>query len=151
MNLQLLHHHVAENDVEVARWVSEDATASQCQNRYLRTLDPTLRRGPWTPDEDERVKQAVAVCGHVWVDVATYVEGRNNEQCRDRYQEYLNPAVAKGKWTEEQDAALLKAVEQVGMGKWKEVSQVLNVGRTDNMVRHIPSRCGLSFIYLRPF
>ncbi|EIW61871.1 uncharacterized protein TRAVEDRAFT_70116 [Trametes versicolor FP-101664 SS1] len=119
----------------VARWVSEDATASQCQNRYLRTLDPTLRRGPWTPDEDERVKQAVAVCGHVWVDVATYVEGRNNEQCRDRYQEYLNPAVAKGKWTEEQDAALLKAVEQVGMGKWKEVSQVLNAGRTDNMCR----------------
>ncbi|OJT10511.1 snRNA-activating protein complex subunit 4 [Trametes pubescens] len=133
--LEAVHIYGTDSWALVARWVSEDATASQCQNRYLRTLDPTLRRGPWTPDEDERVKQAVAVCGHVWVDVAAYVEGRNNEQCRDRYQEYLNPAVAKGKWTEEQDAALLKAVEQVGMGKWKEVSQVLNVGRTDNMCR----------------
>ncbi|KAI0663109.1 hypothetical protein C8Q70DRAFT_493312 [Cubamyces menziesii] len=118
-----------------ARWVSEDATTAQCQNRYTRTLDPTLKRGPWTPDEDERLKEAVSVIGHSWIDVAAYVEGRNNEQCRDRYQEYLNPSVSKGKWTEEQDAALLKAVEQVGLGKWKEVSQLANVGRTDNMCR----------------
>ena len=76
----------------------------------------------------------MSVIGHSWIDVAAYVEGRNNEQCRDRYQEYLNPSVSKGKWTEEQDAALLRAVEQIGESKWKEVSRVLNIGRTDNMV-----------------
>ncbi|KAJ3006885.1 hypothetical protein NUW54_g3765 [Trametes sanguinea] len=133
--LEAVDIYGADNWALVARWVSEDATSAQCQNRYLRTLDPTLKRGPWTPDEDERLKEAVAVFGHSWIDVAAFVEGRNNEQCRDRYQEYLNPSVSKGKWTEEQDAALLKAVEQVGLGKWKEVSQVLNIGRTDNMCR----------------
>ncbi|KAI1792838.1 hypothetical protein LXA43DRAFT_972192 [Ganoderma leucocontextum] len=119
----------------VARTVSEDATCAQCQNRYLRTLDPTLKRGPWTPDEDEHLRRAAAVFGHSWVDVAAFVEGRNNEQCRERYQEYLNPSVTKGRWTEAQDSALLKAVEQVGEGKWKEISRVLNIGRTDNMCR----------------
>ncbi|TBU44763.1 hypothetical protein BD309DRAFT_1079798 [Dichomitus squalens] len=119
----------------VARAVSEDATAAQCQGRYLRTLDPTLRRGPWAPDEDEQLRRAVAAFGHAWIDVAAFVEGRNNEQCRERYQEYLNPTVTKGKWTEDQDSALLKVVEQVGEGKWKEVSRVLNIGRTDNMCR----------------
>ena len=100
----------------------------------MKTLDPTLKRGPWTPDEDEQLRRAVAALGHVWVEVAAYVEGRNNDQCRDRYQEYLNPTITNGKWTEEQDSALLKAVEQVGEGKWREVSRVLNIGRTDNMV-----------------
>ncbi|KAL7282168.1 hypothetical protein ACG7TL_003637 [Trametes sanguinea] len=133
--LEAVDIYGTDNWALVARRVSEDATSAQCQNRYLRTLDPTLKRGPWTPDEDERLKEAVAVFGHSWIDVAAFVEGRNNEQCRDRYQEYLNPSVSKGKWTEEQDAALLRAVEQVGLGKWKEVSQVLNIGRTDNMCR----------------
>ena len=118
----------------VARMVSEDATAAQCQSRYTRTLDPRLRRGPWTPDEDEQLKRAAAVFGHAWIEVATFVEGRNNEQCRDRFQEYLNPTVARGKWTPTEDAALLSAVERVGEGKWKEVSRVLDIGRTDNMV-----------------
>ncbi|PIL36826.1 transcription factor [Ganoderma sinense ZZ0214-1] len=119
----------------VARAVSEDATTSQCQSRYLRSLDPTLKRGPWTPEEDEHLRRAAAVFGHSWVDVAAFVEGRNNEQCRERYQEYLNPSITKGKWSKDQDSALLKAVEQVGEGKWKEVSRVLNIGRTDNMCR----------------
>ncbi|OBZ76938.1 snRNA-activating protein complex subunit 4 [Grifola frondosa] len=125
----------ADNWMLVARFVSEDATASQCQNRYMRTLDPSIKRGAWTEDEDARLRQAVAVFGNSWVDIATFVPGRNNEQCRDRYQEYLNPTVTKGKWTPDQDQALLHAVEQVGESKWKEVSQLLNIGRTDNMCR----------------
>lgn len=124
--------------VAVARAVSEDATGAQCQNRYLRSLDPTLKRGPWTSEEDEHLRRAAAVFGHSWIEVAAFVEGRNNEQCRERYQEYLNPSVTKGRWTDDQDSALLKAVEEVGEGKWKEVSRVLNIGRTDNMVSMAP-------------
>ncbi|RDX53225.1 hypothetical protein OH76DRAFT_80944 [Lentinus brumalis] len=118
----------------VARMVSEDATAAQCQNRYTRSLDPELSRGPWTAEEDEQLRRAVDTFGKTWIDVCQYVAGRNSEQCRDRYQEYLNPTLARGRWTQEQDAALLQAVRQVGEGKWKEVSKVLNIGRTDNMV-----------------
>ncbi|KAI0650090.1 hypothetical protein C8Q79DRAFT_1006389 [Trametes meyenii] len=133
--LEAVDIYGTDNWALVARWVSEDVTASQCQNRYLRTLDPALKRGPWTADEDERLRQTVAAIGHTWVDVAQFVQGRNNEQCRDRYQDYLSPSVKKGKWTPEQDAALMEAVEQVGLGKWKEVSQIINLGRTDNMCR----------------
>ena len=114
--------------------VSEDATAAQCQNRYTRTLDPNLRRGPWTSEEDNQLRRSVAVFGNAWHEVARFVAGRNSEQCRDRYQDYLSPSVTKGRWSEEQDKALLKVVEQVGEGKWREVSRILNNGRTDNMV-----------------
>ncbi|KAI0921477.1 hypothetical protein AcW1_004560 [Taiwanofungus camphoratus] len=124
-----------DNWILVARWVSEDATASQCQNRYMRSLDPEIKRGPWTEEEDNKLRRAVEVFGRSWIEVANFIPGRNNEQCRDRYQENLNPSIAKGKWTPEEDKALLLAVEQVGEAKWKVVSKLLGTGRTDSMCR----------------
>jgi hypothetical protein len=118
----------------VARTVSEDATAQQCQNRFSRTLDPHLKRGPWSPEEDAQLHLAVDAYGNSWVDVAAFVPGRTNEQCRDRWSDRLNPDLIKGKWTVEEDRILLDAVEGLGP-KWKSVSQRLGNGRTDKMVR----------------
>lgn len=115
----------------VARQVSEDATAAQCQSRYTRSLDPTLRHGPWTAEEDMQLKRAVEVYGRSWIDIATWVSTRSNEQCRDRWQETLNPT-NRGKWTEEEDQTLMDAYDAAGGPRWKEISQM--VGRSDNMV-----------------
>ncbi|EPQ59573.1 hypothetical protein GLOTRDRAFT_34698 [Gloeophyllum trabeum ATCC 11539] len=123
-----------ENWLLVARFVSEDATAQQCQNRYHRTLDPELARGPWTEEEDNRLRRAVEAYGHAWLEVATCVPGRSNEQCRDRWNERLNPKVIKGKWSEEEDRALIEVVGRLGE-KWKEVSESLGTGRTDKQCR----------------
>ncbi|KAA1466108.1 hypothetical protein DENSPDRAFT_790470 [Dentipellis sp. KUC8613] len=123
----------------VARTVSEDATAIQCSNRYYRTLDPTLKRGSWSPEEDAKLRMAVDLYGHTWMEVASVIPGRTNEQCRDRWSERLNPSVAKGKWTSEEDKRLLAAVQEVlqnGDLRWKDVSEKLGTGRTDNMCRH---------------
>ncbi|KAH9942556.1 Homeodomain-like protein [Amylocystis lapponica] len=119
----------------VARLVSEDCTPTQCQSRYTRSLDPNIKRGSWTAEEDDQLRRAVAVFGHSWIEVATYVPGRNNEQCRDRYQDNLAPSVSRGKWTEDQDKALLQAIEKAGGLKWKEISRILDNGRTDNQCR----------------
>ncbi|TCD71353.1 hypothetical protein EIP91_011124 [Steccherinum ochraceum] len=119
----------------VARMVSDDATASQCQNRYMRTLDPLLKKGAWTEQEDLQLRRAVEVFGHAWSDVCTFVAGRTSDQCRDRWQDFLNPTVTRTKWTEAEDQALYNAIEQVGEGKWKEVSRLMN-GRTDSMCRN---------------
>ena len=118
----------------VARYVSEDATAQQCQSRWFRTLDPNLKRGPWSAEEDARLQVAVAAYEHSWVEVAALIHGRNNEQCRDRWMDKLSPKIVKGKWTEEEDRTLLEAVAELGP-RWRDVSQRLNRGRTDNMVR----------------
>ena len=120
----------------VARQVSEDATAAQCQGRYQRALDPDLRRGVWSVEEDEKLKRAVEVFGRSWADVCMFVSSRSNDQCRDRWQERLGPTPGRAKWTEEEDQALLAAHEQYG-DKWREVSVQVGRGRTDNMVRTI--------------
>ncbi|THH33827.1 hypothetical protein EUX98_g375 [Antrodiella citrinella] len=119
----------------VARMVSDDATASQCQSRYTRTLDPSLVRGTWTEEQDTQLRNAVDVYGHSWTDVCNFVSGRSSEQCRDRWQEFLSPTVSRTKWSESEDQALLETIEQIGEGRWKEISRVLNNGRTDSMCR----------------
>ena len=68
------------------------------------------------------------------MEVASVIPGRNNEQCRDRWTERINPKVPRGKWTAEEDRRLISAVDELGVGKWKEVSERVGTGRTDNTV-----------------
>lgn len=118
----------------VARVVSPDATAQQCQNRYQRSLDPTLKRGPWSPAEDAKLHLAVSAYGNSWVDVAAMMEGRSNEQCRDRWNERLDPKINRDTWKEEEDGLLMDAVKELGEGKWKAVSEKMGNGRKDSAV-----------------
>ncbi|KAF8268284.1 hypothetical protein EI94DRAFT_1728203 [Lactarius quietus] len=120
----------------VARAVSEDAQINSCQNRWYRTLDPSIRRGNWTAEEDAQLRLAVDLYGHAWVEVASVIPGRNNEQCRDRWTERLNPKIPRGKWSAEEDKRLISAVDELGVGKWKEVSERVGTGRTDNTCRY---------------
>ncbi|KAL5488173.1 hypothetical protein ACEPAI_6281 [Sanghuangporus weigelae] len=85
----------------VAMSVSEDATAHQCQKRFLDSLDPSIKSGPWTAEEDEQLRRAIAAfAGDAtfaeavgtskkqsipWQDVALFVPGRTNNQCREHY------------------------------------------------------------------
>lgn len=68
------------------------------------------------------------------MEVASVIPRRNNEQCRDRWGERLNPNISKGKWSAEEDARLLSAVEEFGVKRWKEVSERVGSGRRDNAV-----------------
>lgn len=36
--------------------------AKQCRERWFLNLDPSINRGPWTPEEDEQLLNFVAQC-----------------------------------------------------------------------------------------
>lgn len=63
------------------------------------------------------------------------MEGRNNEQCRDRWNERLDPKINRDAWMEEEDTLLMDAVGELGEGKWKAVSEKMGNGRKDSAVR----------------
>ncbi len=113
--------------------MSPNATAQQCQNRYLKSLDPNLRKGAWSDDEDDRLRSAVDVYGLSWVDIAAAIPGRTNEQCRDRWLSKLDPSLNKDAWTTEEDEELNAAFLEVGK-KWPELTKRLTHGRTDLQV-----------------
>lgn len=122
--------------VTVARYVSEDATPSQCSNRFERTLDESIKHTVWSPEEDARLSAAVAVYGSSWVDVAANVPGRHNDQCRERWTEQLNPNINRSQWLEEEDRSLLDYVREHENASWKDISEHLCNGRTETMVMY---------------
>ncbi|TKS79198.1 snRNA-activating protein complex subunit 4 [Collichthys lucidus] len=59
----------------------EGRDPSQLLYRWAQALDPSLKRGPWTPDED----QAVSRYGEKdWWKIRFEVPGRTDSSCRDR-------------------------------------------------------------------
>lgn len=56
-----------------------------CAHRYVQTLKPDIKRGAWSADEDNKLRDAVALHGQKWSRVKDLVPGRTAAQCRERF------------------------------------------------------------------
>lgn len=59
---------------------------------------------------------------------------RYPRQCRERWNNYLDPNVTKGRFTEEEDVELFRAYKQLGK-KWAEIAKRMKT-RTENAVKN---------------
>lgn len=73
-------------------------------------LRPDLKRGPWAPEEDRKLRQLVAQQGGVqhvkWTEIASHLPGRLGKQCRERYINACDPSIRRDAWTAEEDAVV---------------------------------------------
>ncbi|KAG7449825.1 uncharacterized protein BT62DRAFT_928565 [Guyanagaster necrorhizus] len=110
----------------VARYVANNLNAVQCEARYVRLH---LERSPWTAAEDARLDLAVAGYGQSWVEVASAMPRRTNDQCRDRWIERQKTVNV---WTDDDDRQLVELVDRFGSdGQWKAIASEMGGGRTD--------------------
>nr|GFC06496.1 transcription factor MYB3R-5-like [Tanacetum cinerariifolium] len=57
----------------------------QCLHRWQKVLNPELVKGPWTKEEDDRIKELVEKYGcKKWSLIANHLAGRIGKQCRER-------------------------------------------------------------------
>lgn len=82
-----IHKYGPEDWSNIAKFVGSGRTTGQCSQRWLRSLNPLINKGPWTQDEDCRLMECVKNYGdHSWTKVASTLVGRTDVQCRYRYQ-----------------------------------------------------------------
>jgi hypothetical protein len=92
-------------------------------------------RSKFTPDEDSELIRLVAELGTTdWAHVATELGTRNARQCRERYKNYLDPALRHGEWTAAEDALLLTKHAKYG-SKWNHIAHFFK-DRSDIALRN---------------
>lgn len=59
--------------------------AKQCRERWVNNLDPTVNKGPWTPEEDQALIRAQREMGNKWSEIAKRIEGRPDNAVKNRW------------------------------------------------------------------
>ncbi|NWV84931.1 SNPC4 protein, partial [Dasyornis broadbenti] len=110
----------------------EGRDSAQLIYRWTKSVDPSLKKGPWTPEEDAMLMAAVKKYGEKdWYKIRTEVPGRSDAQCRDRYLKALHWDVKKGRWSLKEEEQLIELVQKHGLGHWSKIASELP-HRTDS-------------------
>ncbi len=99
----------------------------QCATRWSKVLSPSLIKGQWTPEEDQKVIDLVHLHGaKKWTLIARHLNGRIGKQCRERWHNHLNPEINKKPWTQEEDGVIIEAHGRYG-NQWSRIAKLLQV------------------------
>jgi len=60
-------------------------TAKQCRERWYLCVDPTIRRDPWTQEEDELLVSLHKEFGNGWALISQQLPGRTENSVKSRY------------------------------------------------------------------
>ncbi|KAL5011865.1 hypothetical protein ScPMuIL_010416 [Solemya velum] len=117
----------------IANELGTNRTAFQCLQHYQQHLNSdTVNKSEWTPEEDSLLNEVVESCRTgsriSWNQVSYYMEGRSAHQCFTRWTK-TDPALKRGKWTEEEDCMLMAAVHLLGTRDWARIKMLVR-GRT---------------------
>ena len=122
---------------EILTLVSQNSFPQQNQSPGQRHRSPS-----WTPDEDHKLSEAVAIHGvNNWGAVAQHVgNGRTRAQCSQHWNRVINPNISKTNWTSEEEEKLFALVGKYGTKQWTRVAAEMG-NRTD-------VQCRFKYFYL---
>ncbi|PQM38108.1 transcription factor MYB36-like [Prunus yedoensis var. nudiflora] len=97
-----------------------------------------VKKGPWTPEEDEKLVEYIQRYGHgswSWRALPKLAGlNRCGKSCRLRWTNYLRPDIKRGNFSQEEEQTIINLHALVG-NKWSAIANNLP-GRTDNEIKN---------------
>ncbi|OAY32638.1 transcription factor MYB14 [Manihot esculenta] len=96
-----------------------------------------LKKGPWTPEEDQILISYIQQYGHSNWRALPKQAGllRCGKSCRLRWINYLRPDIKRGNFTREEEDTIIQLHEMLG-SRWSAIAARLP-GRTDNEIKNV--------------
>jgi hypothetical protein len=111
-------------------------TRNQIYQRWSYVLNPGLRKGSWTVEEDRLIVEWVRAHGPTeWIRfVRTKLPHRSPKQCRERWKNQLEAPEQQREWSEADDARLVQLHKHFG-NRWSHIAALM-ADRTANQVKN---------------
>ncbi|XP_076927353.1 transcription factor MYB3-like [Bidens hawaiensis] len=96
-----------------------------------------LRKGLWSPEEDEKLIKHITKFGHgCWSSVPKLAGlERCGKSCRLRWINYLRPDLKRGTFSQQEETLIIELHAVLG-NKWSQIAAQLP-GRTDNEIKNL--------------
>ncbi len=105
------------------------------KNSKNKNEEPELKKGPWSEQEDQLLIKWVKTNGACnWTKCSDFIKGRSGKQCREHWNNSLDPQLTKGQWTAEEDLLIMVFYKKYD-GSWKRIIPIFEK-RTENSIKN---------------